>query len=271
MPELIINDENWLQHVAPVINGQQVSRGFSMRDYYNFPPASFDGSQSWDDHDLELIPRDAWDDLAADMERTKSRLSDIRMQSGPNGSYIPSLDQNGQGFCWAYSTTGAVMLMRAVQNLPYKRLSPHAVACKIYNFQDRGAWGALSLDFIRKNGVPDVDYWPEKSMSRQYDKTETWDNAKQYRAAEGWLDLDVEAYDANMIEAQIVTCLLNRIPVIHDFAWWSHSVVCMDYVVGNGRRILNSWTDSYGDKGMAVITGSKIKPMGACAVRSVVA
>tara|TARA_R110000868_G_scaffold250344_2_gene506855 strand:- start:4 stop:789 length:786 start_codon:yes stop_codon:yes gene_type:complete len=215
-----------------------------------------------------LIPRSEWSERIRDMEATKSRLSDIR-NTGDNGGPIRSYDQNGQGYCWAYSTTAAVTLLRAKANMPHVRLSAHAVACKIKNFRDEGAWGALSMEFISKNGVPSEAAWPAKSMSRSNDNAATWADAAKHKITEGWADLEVEAWDRNMTFDQIGTLLLSRIPVVLDFAWWGHSVCGMDLVETSpgqfGVRIWNSWTDSWGDNGTGVLAGSKAIPMGASA------
>ena len=245
-----------------------VPRDFSRR------PAGYYSTSSPFSVDMPLIPRDEWSQIIKDKEATKSSLSDIR-NTANDGQPIPSLDQNGQGFCWAYSTTACVMLLRAAANQPYVRLSPHAVACKIFNFQDRGAWGALSMEWIAKNGVPSDEYWPQKSMSRQHDNDTTWRDALKHRITEGWLDINVShPADAELAFEQVATCLLMNQPVVLDFNWWGHSVCGMDLVETDpgqfGIRILNSWSDNWGQNGTAVLKGRKAIPDGACAPRAVV-
>src|SRR6185436_5678344 len=84
---------------------------------------------------IKLIPRTEWPDRIAQMEATKSRLSDIWMR-GDNGNPIPALDQNDPkymqtrhprwGYCWFYGSTGATMILRAKAMQPYVRLSAFA-------------------------------------------------------------------------------------------------------------------------------------------------
>ena len=263
--EPVITDDNYRDQLQMLVGGHLVRRGLARRDYGRYPAGYYSTSDAWEPDSMPLIPRDQWPDLIADMERTKSRLSDIRDDYG-----IKSLDQNGQGFCWAYSSTMCVMLLRAAAGMPYVRLSPHAVACKIYNHRDRGAWGALSMDFIAKNGVPSDEFWPQASMSRSHDTTETWENAAQHRVTEGWLDMDVEAYDAFLNFDQTMTCLLSRIPVVLDYNWWGHSVCGMDPVYQDGQfgiRIINSWSDNWGERGAGVLLGSRAIPNGGCCAR----
>jgi hypothetical protein len=239
----------------------------------------------------------------ADMEKSKSRLSDILLR-GDNGKPIPSLDQNGQGFCWMYGPVGALQAVRAKHHLPYKRLSAHAAACKVKNFRDEGGWGALGVEFLIKNGCPDVDHWKEKSMSKQYDTPDTWENAKLYMPDGVLMDLVSPVYDRNLSYAQQITCLINRNPTVDDYDYWGHCVFGCDAVNGAsqrtvtrtetgklatlkefdkmwamndpitrgiGKRLRNSWTDTYGYLGFAVMTGSRAEGNNSVAICDAVA
>jgi C1A family cysteine protease len=217
--------------------------------------------------DMVLIPRSEWDARIKEQEERQSSLEHIRM-TGANGSMIPSLDQNGQGYCWAYSVTGSIMMARARDNQPYTRLSAHGVACKVKGFKDEGGWCGLSAEFIRKNGVPSVQAWPEKSMARTNDNAATWEDAKKYIITEDWVDLNAgHVADQNLTIDQIATLLLTNNPLALDFAWWGHSVCgirwCKIEAGSYGPKILNSWTDQWEDNGMSILQGEKAKPMGA--------
>lgn len=274
MPELyqgqpIFDDDEkdkdyWM---VPEVDGEKKAKGLIPRDYDKFPQGVY---RSAPPLEIDLIPESEWSDRIKEMERTKSRLSDIRRTSGPNGSYIPSLDQNGQGYCWAYSTTAGVMMTRAVAGLPYVRLSAHHPACIIKNYRDEGGWGALSCDFIREHGVASVEFWPEKSRSRSNDTPAMRENAKLHRINEGFWDLQASIYDRTLTWRQQMTLLLMRIPVVCDYNWWGHSVIGLDPVEVErgsfGIRILNSWTDGWGDKGEGVLRGSKARINGGVAV-----
>ena len=267
---LIINDDNYKLFLGDIdIDGHKISRGLLPRDMQKFPMSHYPMAIPFSKQ-MDLIPQSEWSDRIKEQEKSKSRLSDIRL-IGNIGKPIPSLDQNGQGYCWSYGSVGAVMLLRALQNMPYVRLSAHAVACKIKNFKDEGGWGAQSFEFISKFGVPSVATWPEKSMSRQYNTEATWTEAAKYKITEGFVDLEAAIYDRDLSFAQVATCLLNGIPVVCDFNWWGHCVVAMDLVEVErgsfGVRILNSWSDRWGDLGTAVLQGKKAIPDNAVAPR----
>ena len=268
--ELVIDDDNYRDQLAPVVNGEKVGFGLIPRDYAVQPHAY--GAGAYNAVDMPLIDESEWPDRIKEGERTKSFLSHIR-RTGNNGGLIPSLNQGNSSFCWFHSATMALMLQRAVANQPYKKLSAFAGACKIKNFRNQGGWSPLAMEFLVKNGIPEVSYWPEGSFSRSNDTAAAWENAKNYQVTEGWWDLSQNIYTRNLTFKQIMTLLLSRVPVTLDLNWWGHSVVGMDPVLiepgSYGIRILNSWSDSWGDHGEAVLRGNKAVPDGAVAPRVV--
>jgi hypothetical protein len=170
-------------------------------------------------------------------------------------------------------------------------------------YRDEGGWGAQSLDFITENGVPSVEFWPEKSMSRSNDNAAMRANAALHKPVEVWADLQAAQYDRNLTEDQAMTVLLSRIPLVADWNWWGHSTCMMDPTLNVnpteattarwktklatdfdsldlnnptdaavmaevfGKRGINSWTDSYGKQGEFVLTGNKAHLDGGVAPR----
>jgi hypothetical protein len=262
--EFVIDDSNYGTHIETMVNGVFMRRGGVPRKY-DHPVSEYRGLP-----DLPLIPKSEWSDRIKDKVKNGSQLSDIRLR-GNAGQSIPSLDQNGKGYCWAHSSTAAVMMSRAVAGLPYVPLSAYAVACTIKNYRDEGGWGALSLDFICQRGVPSSEFWPMQSMSRSNDNAATWENAAKHKCLAGWYDLDQAQYDRSLTFDQVATLLLSNIPVVVDYNWWGHSVCALDLVETSsgqfGVRILNSWGDDWSDRGMGVLAGSKAIPNGAVAPR----
>lgn len=218
--------------------------------------------------DSELLAR------TQELWERKATLWHLR-QIAANGQQMPTLDQNGQGYCWAYSVTRGVQYVRAFQNQPYRRLSAHAVGCKIKNFRDEGAWCGLSYKFIMENGVPSIDFWPEKSMSRSNDKPEVWENAAGNRILEGYFDPAVAVYNQSLTLRQELTLLCLNIPVAADRNRWSHSTLDHTPIIKDGQVWPmgdNSWTDGWGDNGSYVFQGNSMaRTDGAVAIRAVAA
>ncbi len=251
-------------------------RGYIPRNYSRSPVGSIPGIKKFD---IPLIPRNEWSSRIKDLEQSKAMYADLRTV-GNKGGHIESLDQNGQGYCWAYSTAGAITCARLRDGQPYVRLSAHAVACKIKNFRDEGGWNPLSVEYAIKHGYPSVQTWAEKSMSRQYDTAATWLEAANYKIVDGWMDLEASVYNRNLSFDQFMTCLLLRIPCPADYNHWRHSVCGCDPLEADSSlplsdirrwavRIWNSWRDSWGAKGMGVLIGSKAVPDGATACKGV--
>jgi hypothetical protein len=295
--EAVIHEANAHEFQAYHDGAEAKGKGLVPRPFETHPPGCYAAGATA--IDLPLIPQSEWSARIKAMEDSKSRISDMRMV-GNKGQMIPSLDQNGKGFCWAHSSTSATMMLRCVQNQPYVGLSAFAVACIIKNYRDEGGWGAQSMDFICQKGVPSAQFWPMQSMSQGNDKPETWANAAKHKVTEGFWDSSAQQYDRNLTFEQVVTLLLCRVPVVVDYNWWSHSVCAIDAVdgasqfgayrgesgklpqlhefeevwgmndpvtAGTSVRILNSWGDSWSDHGMGVLTGQKAVPDGAVAPR----
>jgi hypothetical protein len=240
-------------------------RGYVPRDYNEYPEEMFQHP-----NEMNLYDESEWDALYDEQEKNQSSIEHLYLRGGKPA--FLNLDQNGQGFCWMYSSVHSIMLTRLINNQPLVRLSAHATACKLQNFQNRGGWCGQSAEGLRQFGVPSVEYWPEKSMSRQYDNAETWENAKLHRITEDWVDLTRPVHSQTMAKKSLATALFNNCPSPTDYAWWGHSVCAVRWVRierGSwGPLILNSWA-GWGRYGLGVLQGSKANFMGAVSTRVV--
>lgn len=237
--------------------------GLIPRDYSKVPHGHLAYAPAFN---LPLVPRDQWATLIAQKDAANSWLDSVR-DAGNFGKPIPSLDQNGCGYCWAHSSTHCVMLVRALNNQPYVPLSAYMVAAIIKGGADEGGNGIDSLEFIAQNGICDQKLWPQGNRNvRSLDTPACRADAKLHVCQE-WMDLD----PSNM-ESQLVTCLLNDIPVVFDSDGWGHSI-CAVRVKFNGNKIdtkiWNSWGDAWQSNGMGWISeqGYSAIPDGAVAPR----
>jgi len=220
--------------------------------------------------EIALIPRSEWSERIKEMERTKSRISDILRRAN-----IPSTDQNGFGYCWSFSVGGCIQAVRAFNGQPYIPLNPCSIAATIKQGRDEGGWCGLSLRFAMEHGIAPMGtgpgQWP--ALSRKYQTLEPAcrEEMAKFKVSEGYIDLTRADYDQVMTFDQVMSCLLSRIPCALDFNWWGHSVMGCDPVeVSSGSfgiRIRNSWTDSWGDKGFSVLQGQKAIPDNAVGIQ----
>lgn len=261
MSDFIIDDAAGSDLLFPVGCG----RGLVPRDFKATPMRAVQ---------MATIPRSEWSARIREQIELKSRLSDV-WRTGNGGQPIRHLDQGAVGYCWSHSSAHAVYAVRAVNNQPFVPLSAFAVAATIKNGADEGAWGALSLDFIAKRGIPDQKFWPQGSRSLSHGTAECWENAARHKADEAWVDVAAPVWDRDLSFDQVATCLLLGQPVILDFNWWAHSVCGLDLVEVEpgsfGIRIVNSWAGWGDDMGMAVLRGRQAVPDNATALRTVTA
>ena len=267
----ILIDDDWRDHDSlfkPRIDGEPKGRGAVPRDY-SIQPMEMMAPPS----DIILIPRSEWSDRIKDKIASGSQLSDIRLSGDGRGDMVPSLDQGQVGYCWAHSTTHAVMLARMIQNQPYVPLSAYSVAATIKNGRDEGGWGALSAQFATQNGIAAQSVWPQGDRNyRSHQGEDVKASFAAHKVTEDWTDLTRGVYDRNLTFDQLASLLLSNVSGPVDFNWWGHSVCALDLVeveAGSfGIRIWNSWGDGWSDRGMGVLRGSKAIPNGAVAIRT---
>lgn len=292
MPELIIGDHNFQQHSVPPA-GQ--SMGLVPRNFAAVPAGSHPYTPVWAQ---PVFPRAEQIERIADQLANKRRNSDFR-RKGNNGQPIPAMDQNGKGYCWSHGPVQAVQIQRAVRGLPFADLSAYSVACIIKNFRDEGGWCGEALKFLVERGVATAKTWPQRSMNRANDNPATWAEAALYKVTEGFYDLASPIWGQKLSFDQLVTALLLNLVAAIDLNWWGHDVSALDAIYGGTQwgitradsgklltraefdivwgmndpvtggisiRILNSWSNTYGDMGEAILTGSKCIPDGAIAI-----
>lgn len=270
--EPVIDDDNFYSVLQPG------GYGLVPRDMSSHPTGSLDGCVTYGaiKDEIPLVPWSDMPDLIAEKVSKKTLTSDIRL-SMPGGPFT-NLDQGNSNYCWAYASVHAMMICRMLASQPTIYLSGHAVGYKIKNGRNQGGWSAHSAEFIMQNGVPSVNKWPAQSWSAGFNNEATWTEAKQYRFAEGFIDLDSPHYDRDLSFQQVLTLLIWNVPCPVDFSWWSHAVLAVDPVDAfpnlpasdpnrYGVRILNSWA-RWGDRGMGVLTKSKARPDNACGMRA---
>lgn len=242
---LIIDDETDMSaYGPPIIGGEEVGRGYIPRDWNEDPFGSVA-----EPFGLPLIDPSEYADRIEEMERTKTRLSDIIKAAG-----MRSKNQKSTSYCWVFAATSAVQVVRIIQGEPHVELSPASVGAPIKNYRNVGGWSTQAIKYGAEHGWVPSDLWPDTAIDRKYDTDETREARKGFLVKE-WSELRPRN------DQELMTCLLSRIPVAIGQNHWSHAILALDPLIfdgGNtGHLDLNSWSESYGDKGFFVQRGSK--------------
>ncbi len=248
----VINDANYTDHLAPALpDGSMASRGLVPRDFKTHPTGYLAAAQPYPE------------DMIVPVEEWKDRLRDIKAMGGTRVSrwahQQPIIDQDGFGYCWAHSTTGAVSVVRVASGEPYVALSAFAVAATIKNGRDEGGWNAESAEFAIQKGIPSQDLWPQGSANLRYGTPECWANAANHKLTLWWDGSD----DPHKAYIQSVSAFLLGLGVpVTDYNWWSHSVFTADFEEGTDSQfpldpiLKNSWK-GWGDNGCGKLQGSR--------------
>lgn len=247
------------------------------------------------------VPTFQLDEIRArlkDQKATKGLNSDLRLTAN-DGKPIPSLDQGQVGYCWAHSTTHAVMGTRARASQPYIPLSAYSIAATIKQGRDEGGWCGLSLKRAIEVGITPQSLWAQGDRNYQRHNTpaELLETSK-FKVDENSYDVSLPVYGQTLQLLAIHSLLVTGRFVAGDFNWWGHSVCLLDTVDGVqafndsllrmdtgklltaqefderwntqvtggfGLNIWNSWADTWGNLGMGVLSGSRAIPDNACA------
>lgn len=228
--------------------------GLLPRDYKSFPVGCFSFAEPFPDS--LLVPQDEIQDRIDYFTEQKASLLDLREK---NYETLRSLDQDGEPLCWSFSSTKAMMYLRAVMNQPLIRMSAWWVAGRVMNWRSSGGWGGESLKKIVSEGVPEEKFCP--SYSSRHDTADTRANAALHKCTEWWEGSE----DSEKALHQSVSAFLMGLPTIEDFNHMSHSMCCiwMKSWKGKKRKVAdNSWGSDSGDNGLYYLDDWKAQPNG---------
>lgn len=238
---LVIDDSNDHLYMPPNRNG------LVPRDYGAEPL----GEGYAGPMDFPLIPRVEWPDRIADMERSKSRLTDLA-----DGAGLTVLNQGQTNYCWANGVVHCVEVLRLVQGQDLVRLSPASIGGPITGYRNVGGWGSRALKHVVEQGIVPQSEWPANAINRQYDTEATRKLRLKYQCDE-WYDVPPRNFDA------LMTCLLLRMPCAVAYNWWRHLVTAMNPHHSNGKFgivIDNSWGPNWGTNGRSILMEGKGTP-----------
>ena len=248
MADLIIDDDNAYQFMRPASQTGYITRDFDRTPYgsiVSVPPG-----------EVPTIRWEEFPDRIADLERTKSTLKDIWLDSP-----IGILNQKDYPFCHGFAATGTVLIHRQKQGLPYIALSASSVAAPVTGYKKAGAWIGKDLQQIVKVGVAPLSLIPMLTHNRN-DFPPGWEaEAAKHKVTE-FAELRPRDFQ------QQASALLQGFAVSVGQSYWSHAVVqlCVRDLDKSkaahdhnryGIEIVNSWGAEWSNGGFAIQAGSK--------------
>ena len=176
---------------------------------------------------IKLIPRDQWDELAAEIS-IRPMVTKIK-------------DQNGNNSCATESTTQATEISRHFAGLPFVELNPLFIYHTTSHGRDNGSSIDENLAFARDNGIAPEAIWPRSKGFKAEPSAEAWEAAKAFKI--------VEFYDVASIDEGVSGLLTG-------WSWVyganGHSVVKIQHLNDREGLDANSWGLSWGDQGFGV-------------------
>jgi hypothetical protein len=202
-----------------------------------------------------LIDEAEWPERLAEQKAKKSSLRDLREAYYET---LKSLDQNGFGLCWMFSTTKASMYSRILAGLPPLRLSAYWGAGQVKNWRDEGGWGSESMTFVAQSGLPEETFCP--AYKKSYDTPEAKANAALHQITKWWDGTESREQNRKIM----ISSFLLGLPNVLDLNWLGHSMAgCyLDSINPLVVYADNSWgaIDQFGPKGLYKLTGDKAIP-----------
>lgn len=189
------------------------STGLLPRDFEKVPVGSVTGSSRFPDN--QLIPRDIWVDIIKEKKKNRATLVDIW-----EAEVNTVLYQNGLNYCWMYSPCMAMMILRAVQGLPFVLLSASSAAGPASGFRNVGNYISNALKWLKMNGIAPESLHPMTEISKAKYTPAVKTASKSYMIEEWWegTNRDLDA---------VVSCILMDQPVCVGYWWWEHAVTLL--------------------------------------------
>lgn len=165
-------------------------------------------------------------------------------------------NQDGWGYCWAYSLAMSVMLSRAAEGMQHVVLSPFSLSWLV-NDRNAGYYLDSAINGARQRGLATMEYCPEFTMNK---KSGWQQNALLHRPTEWW-----DCSPSNMTGHCIAVLRTGR-PLYMAYNWWNHALCIVGMRWSNG--VVWQIRNSHGESDVIEGQGSKWTPDEAYGVRA---
>lgn len=158
------------------------------------------------------------------------------------------LDQDGIGSCASESITQAVMISEyfSTGRIPEK-LNPWFVYQYVSGGRDQGSSLPANVSFVKQYGIARESVWSRSKSWRTRPSTVAYEDAKNHKIIE-------ISRIRNWIE--FASALLYGWPVY--FGYTGHAILAVKLLDSVRFRYINSWSESWGDKGFGTLHKDRI-------------
>ena len=175
-----------------------------------------------------LVPRTQWTSRIEAGAEYGTFLSDLVKQRG-----IKAKDQGSLGYCWVYGSTRAAELWRILGGQAWLELSPESVGGPCTHWRNRGGYASEAFDQLENFGACETSYMDRPwSLQPRLWKPGWQKNALTHEVPD-WYDIETDdklPAGATCFD-EVISCLLNRIPVAAGLDWWGHLVCFLDPIL----------------------------------------
>jgi C1A family cysteine protease len=185
-------------------------------------------------------------------DENKTTPDDWRIAAG-----VPIMNQGSWGYCWIFGVVGAMMNAYAMTGGVVPSLNAFPTGYRIKNGRNEGGWGEEALRGIEQYGVVEESLWPgNEARMQNWDRQEVKANAILHKVTES---LELPRRDILAL-VSVLTDPRNPRPVTVGYDWWGHLIYAVRAGWKDGKflvKIVNSWKETWGEKGTAWLTESK--------------
>jgi len=251
---LIIDEDNWRDQIGE--NGEVIDATGERRKLACFPRrVPVGGVKCASLPNFPLIPRNEWSNRWRDIKQARADLRALLKSAG-----IRSYDQAQTNYCHAHSAALGGVCCRLRQGEAPIILSPGSIGGPVTGYRNEGAYIEDDLQQMADHGAASIEFVPMNQISRSGWKPGAEENAKLHRFTK-WFDMGQR--DSQMFDRCATRILLGE-SVCVAYNWWGHAVTLTGLSeISSGRwgfEFRNSWADTYGDEGYAILAEGRGTP-----------
>lgn len=174
------------------------------------------------------------------------------------------LDQGSVGACASGATSGAVMAVRAIENLDPILLNMYSLYRQVNDGADNGSGIDENLEALMATGILPESYWPQSKGWKTKPPNDWKQEAAKFRG--------IEAFDVTS-KVEFGSGLCAGHPIVYGVDWdGGGHAICAARAWVDEVEFFNTWNKTWGDNGFGrmpwkqVLAG--VKKYGAWALRA---